>query len=260
MGFIYSRDDCNVVWCERSIGVINTYATVIRRLAAEVLESDEEKERLGPLIREAESVLGIGGLQLRRYKSMVETQAEVSAVAGADPGTGGPKDPIEVLISKRCLKGLTYKYLLIKHNLLCMTGRVGSQNPKELRFMAEWELEEYGDEACKVAGDDDRLQVASLLMVLLNRPLTRSAVDSTTDKEMRQVFKIELPRMMQRIEPDKYNKIYVSCVRFCGECGVFEGEDEKFSRCARCGVEFYCSKYCQVHAWKSHKLVCSSKS
>ena len=260
----FSLDDANVVWCERSVGVINTYATVLRRASAEVQERQRSgagpDESLGPLVRESERVLNLGGLQLRRFKCMVEAQAKTAATAAVAAGAGGCHDPVEVAQSWRCLKGLTYRFLLIKHNLLCMTGRVGSQNPKELRFMSEWELEEFGDEASKVGGDDDRLQLASFIMSFLHKPLTRAALDATQDKELRHVFKVLLPQYLQAKEPEKFTRLYQTCVRFCGECGVFEELDEKFSRCSKCGVEFYCSKSCQVRGWKGHKLVCSAKS
>eukprot|EP00831_Metopus_contortus_P062236 TRINITY_DN54282_c0_g1_i1.p2 TRINITY_DN54282_c0_g1~~TRINITY_DN54282_c0_g1_i1.p2 ORF type:complete len:108 (-),score=18.18 TRINITY_DN54282_c0_g1_i1:44-367(-) len=37
----------------------------------------------------------------------------------------------------------------------------------------------------------------------------------------------------------------------CGKCGKLAGQ-----RCSRCKQEWYCSRECQVAAWKAHKPVC----
>lgn len=41
----------------------------------------------------------------------------------------------------------------------------------------------------------------------------------------------------------------------CDGCGADEGE-KKLLRFSRCMVIGYCSKECQNHSWKEHKLVC----
>lgn len=37
----------------------------------------------------------------------------------------------------------------------------------------------------------------------------------------------------------------------CGSCGK-----EAVKKCGRCGIEWYCSRECQVKQWKTHKQVC----
>ena len=37
----------------------------------------------------------------------------------------------------------------------------------------------------------------------------------------------------------------------CGKCGK-----EASKKCSRCGIEWYCSRECQVAAWKAHKNIC----
>lgn len=45
---------------------------------------------------------------------------------------------------------------------------------------------------------------------------------------------------------------------FCGNCGVMEETGKKLLRCSRCKIAMYCSKDCQVKAWKSgHKRECA---
>jgi SAM-dependent methyltransferase len=39
----------------------------------------------------------------------------------------------------------------------------------------------------------------------------------------------------------------------CGNCGK---TDEKLSRCARCYLQMYCGKECQIAHWPQHKKVC----
>ncbi|EJK44804.1 hypothetical protein THAOC_36627 [Thalassiosira oceanica] len=39
--------------------------------------------------------------------------------------------------------------------------------------------------------------------------------------------------------------------RFCSSCGREAQADEKFKQCSRCKAQWYCSKECQVEAWKA---------
>ena len=44
---------------------------------------------------------------------------------------------------------------------------------------------------------------------------------------------------------------------FCGNCGKNVQPGEKFKQCSKCNAEWYCSKECQVEAWKAgHKKDC----
>lgn len=42
----------------------------------------------------------------------------------------------------------------------------------------------------------------------------------------------------------------------CGHCGIREKKNKKHMACSRCKSAFYCSKDCQVEAWKEHKRAC----
>jgi len=49
----------------------------------------------------------------------------------------------------------------------------------------------------------------------------------------------------------------------CGNCLACENPQkwnfQKFKHCARCGLEYYCSRECQVAAWTDHKQRCKRK-
>ena len=43
----------------------------------------------------------------------------------------------------------------------------------------------------------------------------------------------------------------------CANCGKDALADEKFKQCSKCKSQWYCSKECQVEAWKAgHKKDC----
>jgi len=109
----------NTVWCERSVGIINTYATVMRQRA----EADTVDEVQHNNLIKCESILNMGGKLLVRYKAMSYHPDSLSIAHFND----------EVLVArnKECCRGLTFKYLLIKHNLLQMTNRFKYTNPNE---------------------------------------------------------------------------------------------------------------------------------
>jgi hypothetical protein len=44
----------------------------------------------------------------------------------------------------------------------------------------------------------------------------------------------------------------------CETCGTLYSKEKKLLKCAQCMSACYCSKECQVKAWKSHKKVCKT--
>jgi hypothetical protein len=67
MGIILGNN-MKIVSCERSVGVINIYATVLRQ-KAERMQEEKNLEYSIPLSR-CESALNLGGRQLALYKTM----------------------------------------------------------------------------------------------------------------------------------------------------------------------------------------------
>jgi len=125
-----------------------------------------------------------------------------------------------------------------------MTNRGKHVSPSEVRFICEVELETYGD------NDTDKCDYACVLLGLLGRPCTRAALAITTLAEIKHIYQKVLPREL-KLWGD------VEGTRMCGNCGIFEETPKSFSRCGKCLHEFYCSKNCQMKAWKEHKLLCS---
>ena len=49
--------------------------------------------------------------------------------------------------------------------------------------------------------------------------------------------------------------------KFCANCSKEAKTDEKFKQCSKCKAQWYCSKECQVEAWKAgHKKDCKRAS
>ena len=139
-------------------------------------------------------------------------------------------DEVLVVKNKECCRGLTYRYLLIKHNLLTMTNRFKYTNPNEVRFMCEYEMETYPDPMV-----DECPGRALAILRALNRPYTQQALAAVTTNEIRHVYRNVMKPMMK-------DSSVVS--RMCSHCGQFE-EQIKFKACSRCHSEFYCSTECQ---------------
>ena len=161
----------NVTWCERSVGMINSYATVIRQ-RAEAGVGMIPSGVMHELLVKCEQILNLGGKQLVKYKAMTYHPDALSVVWS--------NNEVASIRDKQCCRGLTFKYLLIKHNLLMMTNRTKYTNPNEVRFMCEYELETYPDPSC-----DDCPGRAYVLLRTLRRPLTRQALDAVTNRYYR---------------------------------------------------------------------------
>jgi hypothetical protein len=225
----------NCVWCERSVGVINTFATVLRRRAYQAIEEKRPSPVVAESLLKCESILNLGGKLLVLYKAMLYHADSLRVV--------WQNDETRLIQGKKCCRGLTYRYFLIKHNLLMMTSRVKHAPPNEVRFMCEFEIEEYPDPWV-----DECNGTAIVLLGNLKRPHTRAALNATTDREIRQVYERQF---------NKSEMLIATSSRMCSQCGQFEEPTIKFKACSRCKCEFYCSRDCQLAGWKVHKVVCN---
>ena len=158
----------NITWCERSVGMINSYATVIRQ-RAESGVGMIPSELMHEYLTKCEKILNVGAKQLVKYKSM-SYHPDILSMVWSNNEVAAVRD-------RQCCRGLMFKYLLIKHNLLMMTNRTKYTNPNEVRFMCEYELETYPDPSC-----DDCPGRAYVLLRSLRRPLTRQALDAVTNR------------------------------------------------------------------------------
>lgn len=241
----FYSEPANEAWCERSVGVVNTYATWLRQRSAELQDSGPSQEvAFRAMLSECESVLNMGGRQLRLYKDHVET---------ARPH----RDTVAHALGVKCLKGLTFKYLLIKHNVLRQTGRLSSVNPSEIRFLCQYEFEFYPD----ISAESNDTDFADNLLMALGLPVTRAALDGVSSKQIRFAYKVLLPEMMRRFCPDvPFQREATGFRHMCGGCGSFEDSSKDYLRCGRCLTERYCSQVCQLASWKDHKPVCSARA
>ncbi|CAK5269155.1 unnamed protein product [Mycena citricolor] len=48
-------------------------------------------------------------------------------------------------------------------------------------------------------------------------------------------------------------------VRPCGNCQNVPPKGKEFSKCAKCGGTYYCSRECQIAHWKEHKATCKHR-
>ena len=60
---------------------------------------------------------------------------------------------------------------------------------------------------------------------------------------------------------DWLKKLESECQRFCGNCSKEAEAGEKYKQCSKCRAQWYCSKECQVEAWRAgHKKDCKRAS
>ena len=234
----------NTVWCERSVGVLNTYATVLRQRVEHFRESRDD--RAFETLSHCERVLNLGGKLIKRYKQSL-INPRFLEVAHSN-------DAARLYLDQKCVEGLTYRYLLIKHNLLMQTGRGHNTNPSEMRFLCELELDPTSGSTDSLGQSGNRLAV---LMEILERPRTRRALVLTTDAEIVSAYKL----LAKRVAKDSdFGAETTVPNRMCGRCGCFEEERNGMKRCGRCLIEFYCSAECQSTAWPDHQHVCNPPS
>lgn len=222
----------NTVWCERAVGITNTYATALRQQVDKLITSSTPARPVPPALLstallKCESVLNLGGKLLVTYKNMVYHPDSLSLVFF--------NVPVRLVQSKHCCRALTYKYFLIKHNLLMMTNRGKFISPREVRSQCEFELDE--DDPV----DEDSPDISGGLMDILHRPHTRQTLNVTTNREIRQVYE-------QVLHTQANNRYFGTdtTTRMCSACGTFEEPPVKFKVCSRCHCVFYCSRECQV--------------
>jgi hypothetical protein len=232
----------NTVWCERSVAMFTHYAAILRQRAECFRESNDDKAF--ETLSHCEKVLNLGGRLIKRYKdSLIHPDfLEVVCLNNA----GG------FYLDQKCAELLTYRYLLVKHNLLLQTGRGHNINLSEVRFMCEIELDPTSGASDNILGQSgNRLAV---LMDFLKRPCTRRAFAVTTDAEIATAYKWIAKRATK---DSNYGAETTIPNRMCGCCGFFEEPHAKMKRCSRCLIEFYCSAECQRIAWPEHQAVCN---
>jgi hypothetical protein len=234
----FFEDIKNTCWCEKSVGVLNSYATVLRQRAEKQREQKDE-QALETIFR-CEKVLNLGGKQLKRYKDSLTNPLFFSVVHR--------NDAAKFLIDQKCAESLSYLYLLIKHNLLLMTGRGRNIKPSEVRFLCLQELDPSLDFHFSM-GKRSGNRLATV-MRHLNRPCSRQSLSMTTDAEISVVYKLISKSL---IKSELFNKM-------CGCCGYFEEEGRRLKRCGGCLIEFYCSSECQQTAWSDHRHICNPVS
>jgi hypothetical protein len=231
----------NTVWCERSVGILNTYATILRQRAESFREAKDD--RVFASLSHCERVLNLSGKLIKRYKdSLIHPKfLEVAHFNNAEA----------FHLDQKCAQALTYRYMLIKHNVLLQTGRGHNINPSEVRFLCELELDPTSEAVDKFGQSGNRLVV---LMDILERPCTRRALSMTTNAEIAAAYK----SLSKKVAKDSdFGSDSTVPNRMCGSCGLFEEEGVKMKRCARCNIEFYCSIECQRNAWPDHQHVCN---
>eukprot|EP01038_Epipyxis_sp_PR26KG_P009304 gene9304-12535_t len=234
----YWKDNRHYMWSERSIGVINTYATVLRQ-RAEKLQANS-KSNPGDVqenIRKAERVLNLGGQLLIIHKRMVYA---------TDNGIG---TEVERDASVDCLKGLTYKYLLIKHNLLNQTNRMQYTSMSELRFMICHEIDTYIVTGSREEYGYRCLTVCFELGFTRPRDINHALIAKLSNKQLKAAY---LAPLNDSIKSDPW----IDMTHMCGNCGSFEPTLGEYKKCGQCRSEFYCSSECQKLAWKGHKILC----
>ena len=223
----------NVVWCERSVEVVNTYATVLRVKAEELMYAKDSTE--SAMLTKCEACLNMGGRLLIRYREMVDDPACLGQAFFGDIS--------QLEESRERYKHLTYKYYLIKHTLLFQTNRGKRISPSEIRFQSDFELNHSEFEN----------QTVSQFCHALGKPCNAHTLSIVTDQEIQTVYK-------DFHGINKFMAWNSALGHQCGACGLFEEKDYEqrggYKMCSRCRNEYYCSLKCQKAHWKQHKQVC----
>jgi hypothetical protein len=237
---IFFENIKNTVWCEISVGIINTYATILRWRVERFRKSKDE--RAYETLSHCERVLNLGGKLLKRYQTSLNHNQFLGIVLNNDSSN--------FYIYQKCAETLTYRYLVIKHNLLLQTGRGHNINPSEVRFLCKLELDPTCGATDKLGQSGNRL---CGLMSHFGRPFTQRSLLITSDAEISDFYKFLAKKATKDMD---YGADTVVPNRICGHCRYFEEEGNKMKRCSRCLIEFYCSSECQRSAWPDHQHVC----
>jgi hypothetical protein len=230
----------NIVWCERSVGVINTYATILRQ-RAERMQAENDPKYLVSLVH-CEKGLNLGGQQLARFKTM--------AYSGVFMFLG---EQIPLINTQQTLKGLTYKYFLIKHNLLWQTNRYKNINISELKWVCEYEVEYCSH----IDNPKQCANVAETTLQYLRLPKTKKALSSLSNQQLKEAYIKNMKDCIQ-YDTDLFEDVN-NCSKMCGSCGELEEAymEMLYKKCSACLTENYCSRDCQKKDWKNHKMTCS---
>ena len=237
---IFFENIKNTVWCEMSVGIINTYATVLRWRVERFMKCKDD--RAFETLVHCERVLNLGGRLLKRYQdALIHPKfLEIAHLNNAS----------SFYLDQKCAETLTYRYLLIKHNLLLQTGRGRNINPSEVRFLCELELDPTSG-ATLLGQNGNRL---CGLMFHLKRPFTRRSLLITSNDEIADFYKFLAKKMTYDLDCGADTMVLT---RKCGGCRGFEEEGNRMKRCSRCLIEYYCSSECQRSAWPDHQHVCN---
>lgn len=230
----------NTVWCEISVGIINTYATVLRWRVERFRKSKDD--RAFETLVHCERVLNLGGRLLKRYQDALNHPKFLEIVHLNNASS--------FYLDRKCAETLTYRYLLIKHNLLLQTGRGRNINPCEVRFLCELELDPTS--GATINGQSGNRLCG--LMSHLERPFTRRSLLITSNDEIADFYKFLAKKMTKDLDCGADTMVPT---RMCGGCRCFEEEGHRMKRCSRCLIEFYCSTECQRSAWPDHQHVCN---
>jgi hypothetical protein len=233
-------------WMDRCVGMLGTYATLLRQRGEfhacfEVLKIDSRiLARLTDVV-----TAGTGGTQ---HTSAVARQMEVDN-----------------------LKGLTYKFLLIKTNLRTdlslpvPRGMTAHQElAEELRVMMLYEIET--DAAAQ------GVEQALTVLELAGYPPTVQGLAKATDRELWEANESaqQLQRKMMAKQLQQHKKMPHGATtrpmqgrvahHVCAGCGRAEPYLNSFPRCGGCKAVFYHSPECQKSHWKTggHKQACKA--
>jgi len=280
--------------CERSIGILGTWATILRQrgdvpLCSSVLDVDKEI--------------------LDRYFELCKI----------DDGS-----EVEKAKSLSCLEGLKYKYLLIKFNLLKDSGEAQNFTVHEMQFMLKFELRKVLSGEYYIDEDEEDKRKNKLLaresssclwgyrevivFPSMNRELffkqvinlygvnaspdhietemnkwgSKQTIDNITkgltDKQVSDfqvnwilaLYELELSGRFpmggvnhEVVSKHKFYKKYIhelSKMNFCHNisCGKFAINSKDLMMCP-CELARYCNEICHRAHWREHKKVCTCK-
>jgi hypothetical protein len=221
--------DAAVEWAERCTGMIGTYATILRQRCDYVLC---ETVVFGWYTR----LLGFYAASTKRQNPA--------------------KTAMERALIKRCLDGFTYKYLMVKNNLLTNLLRLDDITGKDIRAMMHYEIESGA-----YAADNDNW--AFLLEGLRpQKTVTLESLQSVTDEDITSFYRFTV----MNATPEDRNSVLQQApvknaqLRPCANCREEESAVGSHKSCSACKKVCYCSQNCQKIHWKSaHKQQCRAK-
>ncbi len=224
-------------WMDKSIGMLGTYATILRQRGD---------------FHACFEVLQIDWRVLSRLTQVVARNATLPE-----------KTPIEIEMAKENLRALTNKYLLIKNNLradLVLPVPTGMEPHDEmgpdLRSVMRYEIET----------DAASQGVCQYLGLLKNAgyPPTLEGLARASNYELWKAHEESVARWRerQRLAGASLSSLPLHGKvkhHSCAGCGRAEPFLNTFMKCGGCGSAFYCARACQKQHWtKEHKGQCKA--